>query len=63
MKYEIRYKPAFACLFVTLEPGEQVTAESGAMVSMDGGILMKTEFSGDFSRRFSVGYLGENPCL
>ncbi|ACA99363.1 MULTISPECIES: TIGR00266 family protein [Cyanophyceae] len=48
MKYEIRYKPAFACLFVTLEPGEQVTAESGAMVSMDGGILMKTEFSGGF---------------
>jgi len=48
VKYEIRYKPAFACLFVTLEPGEQVTAESGAMVSMDGGILMKTEFSGGF---------------
>ncbi|ANV84137.1 TIGR00266 family protein [Picosynechococcus sp. PCC 7003] len=48
MKYEIRYKPAFACLFVTLEPGEQITAESGAMVSMDGGILMKTEFSGGF---------------
>lgn len=46
MKYEIRYKPAFACLFVTLEPGEQVTAESGAMVSMDGGITMKAEFSG-----------------
>lgn len=46
MKYEIRYKPAFACLFVTLEPGEQVTAEAGAMVSMDGGITMKTEFSG-----------------
>ncbi|ANV87232.1 TIGR00266 family protein [Picosynechococcus sp. PCC 7117] len=48
MKYEIRYKPAFACLFVTLEPGEQVTAESGAMVSMDAGISMKTEFSGGF---------------
>ncbi|NJN74479.1 MAG: TIGR00266 family protein [Limnothrix sp. RL_2_0] len=48
MKYDIRYKPAFACLFVTLEPGEQVTAEAGAMVSMDGGIAMKTEFSGGF---------------
>ncbi len=48
MKYEIRYKPAFACLFVTLEPGEQLTAESGAMVSMDGGISMKAEFSGGF---------------
>ncbi|MEB3225207.1 MAG: TIGR00266 family protein [Synechococcus sp.] len=48
MKYEIRYKPAFACLFVTLEPGERLTAESGAMVSMDGGITMKAEFSGGF---------------
>lgn len=48
MKYEIRYKPAFACLFVTLEPGEQVTAEAGSMVSMDGGITMKTVFSGGF---------------
>jgi uncharacterized protein (TIGR00266 family) len=48
VKYDIRYKPAFACLFVTLEPGEQVTAEAGAMVSMDGGIAMKTEFSGGF---------------
>jgi uncharacterized protein (TIGR00266 family) len=46
VKYEIRYKPAFACLFVILDPGEEVTAEAGAMVSMDGGITMKTVFSG-----------------
>jgi uncharacterized protein (AIM24 family) len=34
MKYKIRYKPAFAAIFVTLEPGEKVTAEAGAMTSM-----------------------------
>ncbi|NEO29160.1 MAG: TIGR00266 family protein [Symploca sp. SIO3C6] len=48
MKYEIRYKPAFAAIFVTLEPGDRITAEAGAMTSMDGQITMKTEFSGGF---------------
>lgn len=46
MKYEIRYKPAFATIFVTLNPGEKITAEAGAMTSMDGRLSMKTEFSG-----------------
>lgn len=46
MKYDIRYRPAFAAIFVTLEPRERITAEAGAMVSMDAGITMTTEFSG-----------------
>ncbi len=46
MKYKICYRPAFAAIFVTLEPQERITAEAGAMVSMDGEIVMKTEFSG-----------------
>ncbi len=46
MKYEIRYKPAFSTLFLTLEPGEGILAESGAMASMDGGIEMSTKLSG-----------------
>ncbi|ACK64175.1 protein of unknown function DUF124 [Rippkaea orientalis PCC 8801] len=46
MKYEIRYKPAFAAVFLTLEPGETMIAEAGAMASMDGALSMKTEFSG-----------------
>lgn len=46
MKYEIRYKPAFAAIFITLEPGESIVAEAGAMASMDGAIAMKTEFAG-----------------
>ena len=48
MKYDIRYRPAFATIFLTLEPGESITAEAGAMVSMDADVTMKTEFSGGF---------------
>ncbi|RMF26267.1 MAG: TIGR00266 family protein [Cyanobacteria bacterium J083] len=48
MKYKINYKPAFAAIFITLEPGEEITAEPGAMVSMDAQISLKTEFSGGF---------------
>lgn len=48
MDYEIRYKPAFAAIFITLNPGESITAEAGAMTSMDGRLALKTEFSGGF---------------
>ncbi|EGJ33028.1 MULTISPECIES: TIGR00266 family protein [Moorena] len=48
MKSEIRYKPAFAAIFVTLDPGESITAEAGAMTSMDAQLTMKTQFSGGF---------------
>jgi len=46
--YEIRYKPAFAAIFLTLNPGDRITAEAGAMTSMDGKLTVKTEFSGGF---------------
>lgn len=46
MKYQIRYKPAFAAIFITLEPGESITAEAGAMTSMDAQLSMQTQFSG-----------------
>ena len=46
MKYEIRYKPAFAAIFVTLNPGDRITAEAGAMTSMDAQLSMRTQFSG-----------------
>lgn len=46
MRYEIRYKPAFAAIFITLSPGESLTAEAGAMTSMDAKLSMRTEFSG-----------------
>jgi uncharacterized protein (TIGR00266 family) len=48
MQYEIKYKPAFSTMFVTLGSGESITAEAGAMASMDGGLTMKTQFFGGF---------------
>lgn len=46
MRYDIRYKPAFATAFMTLQPGEAIIAEAGAMASMDGALTMTTQFSG-----------------
>ena len=42
MEYEIKYKPAFSAIFVTLEPGEKIVAEAGAMASMDSQVTIKT---------------------
>lgn len=58
MKYEIRYKPAFATLFVTLNPGDSITAEAGSMTSMDGKLTMQTQFSGGFISGFIKKFLG-----
>ena len=35
MKYEIKYKPSYALLVVSLDQGETITGESGAMTYMD----------------------------
>lgn len=35
MKYEIKYKPSYAMLVVTLDQNESITAEAGAMTYMD----------------------------
>jgi uncharacterized protein (TIGR00266 family) len=35
MKYEIKYKPSYAMLVVTLDQGETITTEAGAMTYMD----------------------------
>ncbi len=48
MKYDIRNKPSFATIFVTLNPGDTLVAEAGAMASMDVGLTITTEFSGGF---------------
>jgi len=48
VQYELRYKPSFATIFVTLDPGDSIVAEAGAMASMDGALTMKSEFSGGF---------------
>lgn len=58
MHYEIRYKPAFATLFVTLPPGESIVAEAGAMASMDGRLTLNTQFSGGLIPALLKTFLG-----
>jgi uncharacterized protein (TIGR00266 family) len=43
MKYEIRYKPSYSLLVVTLNAGESITAESGSMTYMQPAINVKTQ--------------------
>ena len=43
MHYEIRYEPSYSMLVVTLEPGDSLTAESGAMTYMQPVIDVKTQ--------------------
>ena len=58
MQCDIRYKPAFAAIFATLEPGEAIIAEAGAMVSMDSMLTMTTKFSGGFFPALMRKFLG-----
>jgi uncharacterized protein (TIGR00266 family) len=58
VNYKIRRRPAFATLFITLDPGESVIAEAGAMISMPGKLTMKTAFSGNFGSALLRKFLG-----
>jgi uncharacterized protein (TIGR00266 family) len=42
MKYEIKYKPSYSMLVVSLDPGEKITAESGALTYMEPNIEVHT---------------------
>ena len=42
MKYDIKYSPAYSLLDVSLDPGEVIVAEAGAMVYMTPQINVKT---------------------
>ena len=46
MQHEIRHRPSYALLDVTLEAGEALTAEAGAMVSHSDGVEIKTDRGG-----------------
>ncbi|OLP16651.1 TIGR00266 family protein [Leptolyngbya sp. 'hensonii'] len=58
MRYEIRYKPAFATIFLTLNPGDRITSEAGAMASMSAQLSLKTEFSGGLIPGLLKAFLG-----
>lgn len=46
MQFDIRNRPDFACLSVTLATGEQVMTETGAMMGMSSGLKMDTNMPG-----------------
>jgi len=48
MEAEIRNRPAFANIRVTLKQGDRLIAESGAMASMSSTVEMSTRFNGGF---------------
>lgn len=59
MEYDIRYQPAFSTIFVTLQSGDNITAEAGAMTSMDANLVMKTQLSGGLFSAFLKRFLGK----
>ena len=46
MHVDIQYQPSYSLATVTLDAGESIQAESGAMVAMSPGLELKTEASG-----------------
>ena len=46
MEHEIEYRPSFALLTLSLDVGESVRSEAGAMVSHSQGIEIETDASG-----------------
>ena len=58
MQTEILYQPAYSLAKVTLAGGETMRAESGAMVSMSGGIRIETQATGGFMKSLSRSLLG-----
>ena len=48
MDAQVKFAPAFATLFVTLQPGDSIVAESDAMASMSPHLEIHTHFNGGF---------------
>ena len=60
MEYEISSRPSFALVTVSLEEGESLRAESGAMVSHDTSIEMETNATGGFLKSIRRSFGGES---
>jgi uncharacterized protein (TIGR00266 family) len=58
MNHEILYRPSYSLLRVTLDRGEAVCAEAGAMVSMSAGIEIETTMKGGLLGALKKSVLG-----
>lgn len=58
MQFEITHQPSYAITKVTLEAGESIVAEAGAMVTMDPSIEIETKARGGFLSSLGRSMLG-----
>jgi uncharacterized protein (TIGR00266 family) len=58
MKVDVRHAPSFAVARLTLEPNEQVRAESGAMVATSYGVLVESSTGGGVLKGLKRSFLG-----
>lgn len=57
MDVKLLYQPSYTMANVKLSPGEEIRAESGAMVSMNEGIEMETKMQGGFFKALGRSFL------
>lgn len=50
MHYELLYQPAFAVARITLQPGESIRAESGAMIGMSPNVEISSKLPGGIGK-------------
>lgn len=58
MQVEIRYQPSYSFALVTLDAGESIQTESGAMVGMSPGLQLQTAAQGGFLKSLGRSLLG-----
>ena len=58
MDIQLRHQPSFAVARVTLAPGEQVKAESGAMMATSGGVAVEASTQGGVLKGLKRSFLG-----
>jgi uncharacterized protein (AIM24 family) len=58
MKYDIKYGPSYALGMISLEAGEKIQAEAGAMVSMSDTMKMETGVRGGIMSGLKRSVLG-----
>jgi uncharacterized protein (TIGR00266 family) len=58
MHVDVRHSPAFAVARVNLEPGEQLKAESGAMMAMSAGVDLQASTQGGVMKGLKRSFLG-----
>ena len=62
MDVVVRHNPSFAAARVTLEPSEQLRAESGAMMATSAGVSVQASTQGGVLKGLKRSFLGARAC-